>query len=258
MTFLKTLGYALSWVLWRLGCGSREGAVVLTYHSIASPASRFSVSPHAFERQMCWLKKHRTLVPLADVVAHLDGAPLPRNAVAVTFDDGYRDTLIHALPVLTRYGIPATLFLTTDLTVTEPFLGFTRPSWDEVRTLRDAGVAIEVHGHRHERLTEIETDRVAVHEELETSRATIVRELGTTPRFVAYAYGAKSQAVVEETERMGFVAAFGTYEGAVHSDSNRFALRRVEVQGTMPFALFVLRTTPAVDVYKKLTSLWKK
>ncbi len=259
MTFLKTLGYALAWMLWRLGAGRQGGAVVLTYHSVADPASRFSVSPVVFERQVRWLARHRTLVSLTEVVAHLGGASLPRGAVALTFDDGYRDTLTHALPILKKYGVPATLFLTTDLAVTEPFLGMARPdSWDKVRELARGGMGIEVHGHRHERLTDIEADRTALRSELETSRATIMRELGTTPRLLAYAYGAKSDAVVGEAQHMGFEAAFGMYEGSVQSDSNRFALRRVEVQGTMSFLLFALRTTPAVDVYKRITSLWKK
>jgi len=44
---------------------------------------------------------------------------VPRNAAAITFDDGYRDTLTHAAPILAGYGVPATVFLATGYTQTD-------------------------------------------------------------------------------------------------------------------------------------------
>jgi peptidoglycan/xylan/chitin deacetylase (PgdA/CDA1 family) len=72
-----------------------------------------AVSPQNFEAQMRALHHSRLVLSLPDFVARLAEKRLPDNAVAITFDDGYADNLKFAKPVLARYGLPATLFLTT-------------------------------------------------------------------------------------------------------------------------------------------------
>jgi colanic acid/amylovoran biosynthesis glycosyltransferase len=91
---------------------------VLTYHRIGDPRRGppgiVSATPKGFERQMRWLAGTGRAVSLDEVVrARDDGAPLPRGAVLVTFDDAYRDFDEHAWPVLRRLGIPAALFVPT-------------------------------------------------------------------------------------------------------------------------------------------------
>lgn len=95
-----------------------KGAVVLVYHSVAhgtstrwiDPAKRMSLE--SFKRQMDYLARYRNVVPLSRVVQSLrDGDPLPAGSVAITFDDGYRDNLTEAFPVLAGLGLPATVFI---------------------------------------------------------------------------------------------------------------------------------------------------
>jgi len=94
-------------------------AVVLAYHRIATPESdpwRLAVSPEWFEEHVAALREHFrpiSLEALADAL--VDGA-VPRRSVVITFDDGYRDNLIAAKPVLERYGVPATVFVVTAYT----------------------------------------------------------------------------------------------------------------------------------------------
>ena len=71
------------------------------------------MSPQHFAEHLDLLQRHFTVMPLADMVEGHRLKRLPRDAVALTFDDGYSDNLAHALPVLEKFGIPATLFLTT-------------------------------------------------------------------------------------------------------------------------------------------------
>jgi glycosyltransferase involved in cell wall biosynthesis/peptidoglycan/xylan/chitin deacetylase (PgdA/CDA1 family) len=92
--------------------------VVLTYHRIGDPRHGppgiVSATRKAFERQMRWLAGTGRAVSLDDVLRTRDGgAPLPRGAVLVTFDDAYRDFDEHAWPVLRRLGIPVALFVPT-------------------------------------------------------------------------------------------------------------------------------------------------
>ncbi len=82
-----------------------------------------SATPAQFESQMRHVRKHLHPVSLQDVIAQIEqGTPLPPNAVAVTFDDGFADTYRYAFPILRRYQIPATIFVSTGYVESgEPF-----------------------------------------------------------------------------------------------------------------------------------------
>lgn len=105
-----------------LGLGADRPAILM-YHRVLTPdeARRCRSSPHivtlsdSFAAQMAFLAAHRRPMPLDELAGHLAAGRLPPpGAVAVTFDDGWEDTHRHALPVLRRHGIPATVFLTVD------------------------------------------------------------------------------------------------------------------------------------------------
>ncbi len=68
--------------------------------------------PRQFERQLRWLKRVGTPVPLTEALHDLaHGRELPPRAFAITFDDGYRDNVDLAVPILERLRLPATFFL---------------------------------------------------------------------------------------------------------------------------------------------------
>lgn len=96
------------------------GAIILMYHSVApDDAARFvdppnHLPPAMFERQMAFLSERRRVAPLSEVVEQIaSGESPPAGTVCITFDDGYRDNLTTAAPILERYRLPATLFLAT-------------------------------------------------------------------------------------------------------------------------------------------------
>ena len=83
---------------------NRHGLRILMYHRFSSQASLATQCAH--------LKKHYTLLSLDEVADHLENSkPFPRNSVALTVDDGYRDFLEVAFPIFARFGIPVTLFV---------------------------------------------------------------------------------------------------------------------------------------------------
>ncbi len=247
--YLKVAGYLFA----RAGAlllPWRPYAIVLMYHAVDASGWRWSVSPAMFERQMRFLAKHRTVVPLADVVAFARGERmLPKNAVAITFDDGYKDTRTVALPILERYHLPATLFLTSALARKDVLHGLERPSWDDVRALHASGlVSIEVHGRTHTRLTDLAPDSDEFRSELIGCADDVEREVGVRPTLVAYPFGEKTTEIAAAVRDLGFEAAFGTYENAVHTGSNIYALPRVSVEHDMSWPFFVSRTSRAVPV----------
>ena len=87
---------------------------VLMYHKVNDlPGNPLSVPVGVFDEQMAQLRELAyTVVALDDVLEYYaNAAELPSRSVLITFDDGYRDNLEHAAPVLERYGYPAVLFV---------------------------------------------------------------------------------------------------------------------------------------------------
>jgi peptidoglycan/xylan/chitin deacetylase (PgdA/CDA1 family) len=129
----------------------RASLTVLAYHRVmpaGAPDSYpfdlelISATPAQFERQIEYVRRHMNPVSLRQVVAHLENAtPLPRAAVAVTFDDGFWDTYRHAFPILQRHAVPATVFVTTG------YVDSGEPFWFELAaflTLRVDPGALEI------------------------------------------------------------------------------------------------------------------
>lgn len=90
--------------------------IVLLYHRVADEASDpfgLCVSPADFEAQLQLVRSEGQPMALTDIAAMLRTGSLPDRAICVTFDDGYLDNFEHAAPLLQRYEVPATIFVTT-------------------------------------------------------------------------------------------------------------------------------------------------
>jgi len=88
---------------------------VLTFHRVNDENDPFfpSMPSEVFERQMSFVARTYVVLPVEELVDRMERGKLPRNSLAITFDDGYRDNLTHAAVILARYGLPATVFLAT-------------------------------------------------------------------------------------------------------------------------------------------------
>lgn len=92
--------------------------IVLIYHRVANLTSDpqlLAVSPKKFEDQIKYLKKRFNVISLQQLVKDLSKGRLTDNSVVITFDDGYADNLYNAKPILEKYGVPATVFVTADM-----------------------------------------------------------------------------------------------------------------------------------------------
>ena len=129
---------------------------VLAYHRVSELGEAFatyrrtvSASPSGFSEQLAFLSRHCNVVSLAQVIAAVDeSAVLPPRSVLITFDDGYRDNVRTALPLLEAHGMGATVFLATD------YVGTGRPFfWDLAANLfhrtRLASATLPFLGPRH-------------------------------------------------------------------------------------------------------------
>ena len=93
----------------------RGSARILYYHRVNDENDPFfeALPTALFEEQMKYLARHYRVVSVAELVRHLEGDGPPDMLVGITFDDGYEDNYQNAFPILRRYNLPATIFLTT-------------------------------------------------------------------------------------------------------------------------------------------------
>lgn len=133
--------------------------LVLGWHNVESTwcfPARPDTGPRGLARQLRILRRVANVVPLAAALADLSaGRPLPPRAVAITFDDGYRDNLTLAAPLLRELELPATCFLVPG------FLGrTTRAWWEELASAVASARAPEIiwEGRAHHLRTPAERD----------------------------------------------------------------------------------------------------
>lgn len=92
------------------------GARILRYHRISDLASdphALCVTPRHFAQHLETLSRYGRVIPLKRLVGSLRNGEHPQGVIVLTFDDGYADNLYHAKPLLERYNMPATIFVTT-------------------------------------------------------------------------------------------------------------------------------------------------
>jgi peptidoglycan/xylan/chitin deacetylase (PgdA/CDA1 family) len=111
----------------------RPRPAILMYHRVASVHHDpwgLAVSVERFEEQIAHLARFRRPMTMNEFVRRAEIDALPESAVAITFDDGYRDNLVHAKPILEKHSVPATVFLATgSIDGTSPFW------WDELAAM---------------------------------------------------------------------------------------------------------------------------
>lgn len=89
--------------------------MIFNFHRVTDEAKtweHFGISPRIFEQQMIFLTKYFNVLSLEDILNLKSGIKTP--AVAITFDDGYKDIYQYAYPILKKHKIPATIFIATD------------------------------------------------------------------------------------------------------------------------------------------------
>jgi peptidoglycan/xylan/chitin deacetylase (PgdA/CDA1 family) len=226
-------------------------AVVLVYHAVGAaprtePLHNSFVPVDLFEAQMTRLARAGTVVPLD---RWLDGAGGRR--VAITFDDGYRSVLTHALPVLEGLGLPATVFVPTahvgDRNRWDPPtpLPLDVMTADELAEVARRGLELGSHGHAHCDLSAVSAEEAAA--DIATSATRLEALTGRRPRFLAYPFGRSSAAARAAARDCGFEAAFAMEAGGADA-GDRFAVPRTPVY---PFDRRVLFDLKASGRYRR-------
>ena len=226
----------------------RKGFRVLMYHSIGThPGGAregiFSIIPERFEQHMASLAQYReaSIVKFSNGLKH-EGA----LKIAVTFDDGYKDNLYNVAPVMERYSIPFTVFVTTS-NIKKNCSIYLTPS--ELRELSSFPfVTIGSHGLTHNRLTECDSDMLR--NELVSSRHLLEDITGNTVTTLAYPHGAVDKRVKDAAGKAGYLLAACSRFDINDISRDPFLLCRTEITGNDSVRVFQQKLHGDWDWYR--------
>ena len=210
-------------------------------HGVRAKHRSLIVSPRAFARQM-WLLK--TLgyrgVSMGDLMPYLRGEKnqtTDGKVVGITFDDGYQNNLIHALPVLQKYGFSSTCYAVSSLAgKTNAWDAADANSGVEAKPLMTAGQIrqwiaggqeIGSHTQHHVNLKQV-TDAVA-QAEIANSKKSLEAMTGVACEHFCYPYGQYDARHVAMAKAAGYTSATTTQFDAAGVQHDLLELPRMGV-----------------------------
>jgi peptidoglycan/xylan/chitin deacetylase (PgdA/CDA1 family) len=211
---------------------------ILMYHKIgAVPANAWWVPTSVFERQLRALRNqgYSTVLP-GNIVDHRKtGQRLPPKSVMITFDDGYRDSLTKAEPLLQKYGFRAVVYLITDTIAETPearrqYEGVDVLTWPEIKAMQKRGTFVfGGHGHRHQNLAAMDNPYPDIRECYLQLRQHGIRQ----PFSFCYPHGQYNAHTIAAVKRAGFRSAMVCEDRVALTGKtmNLLALPRVSVMG---------------------------
>lgn len=223
------------------------GAVILLYHHVAENTPRStSVTPAEFAEHLAFIKENYVVFPLQDIVeAAKHNTPLPDNALAITFDDGYNNIYEHAHPLLKKYGFPYTVFINPSVIGKQS----NQLTWDTVKNMHKEGVTFANHTLDHLHMLEKKAGEneqqwlSRVWKNVTDAEAQITAQIGESLKYLAYPFGEYNEVLANKLQEQGYIG-FGQHSGAVGPFSNLAAIPRFPAAG--PYAkLSTLKTKMA-------------
>jgi peptidoglycan/xylan/chitin deacetylase (PgdA/CDA1 family) len=238
------------------------GPRILMYHSIVNDHSddAYSVAITAFQEQISWLRRHGfEIIHLSSLHRLLiEGSAKNLNKkVVVTFDDGYKDFLTNALPVLKRNEAPATVFIVTEML--GQLASWSRSgsrvrlmSEDEIVFIKTEGISIGSHTAGHVDLTLLEEKELV--RQLCDSYDKLTR-LGESFYSFSYPWGQSSTQVRNAVKACGYVCAVGVNSRMPLERAAMYLLPRITMRYDMRiehFASLVNQTPLGVRIRRAL------
>jgi peptidoglycan/xylan/chitin deacetylase (PgdA/CDA1 family) len=187
---------------------------ILVYHIVrpsyptdSEAVRRLAQTPEVFDAEMQYLHDAGYhVISFAALEDYLNkGTPLLVKPIIISFDDGWGDQFKYAFPILQKYGYTATFFVFTNPISTRGFM-----TWDDLATLRDAGMTIASHTKSHPFLTKITSPDV-LWNEINGSKEVLEKKLGIQVHEFAYPFGKYNASTTADVVRAGYASARGDY-----------------------------------------------
>ncbi len=243
----------------------RPGMRILMYHRVCKndKYDQLTVDPDKFSEQIRYLSEHYRIISLDNVIAELESGSIKKNTVAVTFDDGYLDNLVYAIPILEKYKVPATIFITSqfcDQVKRHPRYNNEKQrlhlDWDEVKELHVMpGITIGSHTLSHPYLSSL--DAVESKNEIIESKKIIEEKIGSPVNYFCYPSGDFGVREMNFVKEAGYLAAVTVAPGKNRPGIDRYLLRRVEITQKDGPADIKAKLSGAFDIIHQLLH-WRR
>jgi peptidoglycan/xylan/chitin deacetylase (PgdA/CDA1 family) len=203
----------------------------------------------AFEALLGELQRIGRFVDTATVIRIARGEmAVEETLFHLSFDDGFRNVVTNALPVLQQQGVPAIVFVPTALLDNPSTVGIPRSppfdrmemaSWTDMERALAMGFEVGSHTRTHARLSDISHSDAVIEDEICGSKADIERRLGSC-RYISWPYGRMSDSnarSLDAVRRAGFEACFGAFRGRVLSGvTDPFRIPRHHIEANWPLS----------------------
>ena len=249
-------------------------ARIITYHNVSEfPSERQipydNVSPSLFERHMSILSEEGyNVVHMGKMIKLLNSGNIPPKTIAITFDDGFKNNYLNAVPILLDKGFKATFFIIAGSIGDK--VPFRHLLWDdraksyvsehpesrlpmnakELVELRTLGMEIGAHGLSHRSIGNL--DSQSAWEEITNSKMVLEEHLKTPIHLFAYPFGARAyndfnRATADMLKQAGFSGVCVSDIGSVGIDTDPYELPRIPIREKDNERLFRQKIAGAYD-----------
>lgn len=207
---------------------------ILVYHSISNGSWQLSVSPKRFESHLKYLDENFEVIRLEDLVEGIVNDRDMSGKVSITFDDGHKDNIVSAFPILEKYDMKATFYITVDYIEDKIMDKFSiknpkSMSWNDVIKLEKHGHEIGSHTITHRTLMSLKNSELK--KEIIDSKKIIESKLGGEIKSFAYPAGrfdTRAKKIAKEKYRY-CCSVIGGHEDISKQPVDLFDLRRSPV-----------------------------
>ena len=223
---------------------------ILVYHAIGGEVigdrlNIFSISPELFEKHIGYLANQRKITIVDLDVAHLNAK---NDCITVTFDDGYKDNLYAAAPILEKYSFSYTVFVSTGFVESASKYFLSRYDIRKLSELPNA--TIGAHSVSHPSL--VNCSNKDLENELVSSKHYIEDIIGMPVKAIAYPYGVVDKRVRDAAEQAGYTLGTCSYMYTNRSDCDQLLLSRTSMLGIDSLRIFKQKINGRWDWYRFL------
>jgi peptidoglycan/xylan/chitin deacetylase (PgdA/CDA1 family) len=227
---------------------TKEKPTVLMYHSVSNDNYLFNISLKEFENQIKYLKEKNFKFLKMEDLSNIKN--LPNKRVLITFDDGYENVFINAVPILEKYNVPAIFFIPVGL-IDNKIGELKVMSWEQIKALSENPLfEIGSHAYDHVRLTSLDENNLD--KQIEKSKAILEEQIDINIRAISFPFGRYNQNIIKRIKDEGYDYAFGVEVRNLSKKEDFFSIPRIAVDNSI-FSDILFK-----DIFKKGYSLYWK
>jgi len=221
---------------------------ILCYHRFGDNGNvKMTISKEKFSQQMQYLKDNGyRVIAMRDMINFIEGKEaLPKKAVIITIDDGYRSTYEIAYPVLKKLNFPATLFLYTDFAGAGDAI-----KWSHAKKMFNSGLMdIQPHSKTHPNMSlqKIMEDkqqyRKRILEEINNPDKRISKRLKTDMHTFAYPFGDTNKMIIDHLKAKKYKLGVTVQPGENPAYAHPYMLQRTMIFGDHTMSEFISALT---------------